>query len=688
MKKFALLFLFSAGALAAPTTIPNPMQVYATNTLCSQALSIAFTGDTDTGLQRSAAGQVDACIDGVTALRLGTAITATSQLIAGSTSSDFILNTTTTRSAGLLFEIKNNGTSKFSVSPDGVIAGTVLTLGGSNSWQSFGGAMYTAGAARIDSGITQGGVCGSWGSTGFLALACSYHARLFQQSTAMVASGFPATVGSVADAAGEIGARVGSLDTDAAGGDDANLLTVATDIDGTPVDKFRFTGMSALLAAETTAPTEVSGFGSLYVKSSDSNLYFKSDGGVETALTPGGTFAGGTLTSSLVLDTTNTLCNQALSLAFAGDTDSGIQRAAADTWGLCAGATLALSLTATTVTVPVALAVTGATTLNGNTTIGNESGDSLTIHPAAWSMPNNTTITQSNLASPLTLLSNRAGGVDILALKNSNSGGTANAGFTVYNNSDNYINAGIFSSGYSTSGLQVANQAFVVTPTGTVGGLLLSAEAGPLILSNGATAAADERVRITDAEVAINDASQNVDLRAEGSGTRPDLFLVDAGTARVGINRAAGTHGATLDVDNLAVAEAALIVRDNGTAVVTVADGGNTTFAQNVAVTGTVAIGSGGTAISKHLSASASLNFGGTAAGSCDDLTIAVSGAADGDTTSCGIPTALMGSEYATIQCFVSAADVVTVRRCNLDNTLNALADAAAATVRVDVWKH
>jgi hypothetical protein len=96
-----------------------------------------------------------------------------------------------------------------------------------------------------------------------------------------------------------------------------------------------------------------------------------------------------------------------------------------------------------------------------------------------------------------------------------------------------------------------------------------------------------------------------------------------------------------------------------------------------------------GTNISRHLSATASLNFAATAAGTCDLLTITVTGAADGDTVVLGVPTALAASDnYQSFNGYVSAADTVTVKRCNLTNAVTALSDPAAATVRADVWKH
>jgi hypothetical protein len=96
-----------------------------------------------------------------------------------------------------------------------------------------------------------------------------------------------------------------------------------------------------------------------------------------------------------------------------------------------------------------------------------------------------------------------------------------------------------------------------------------------------------------------------------------------------------------------------------------------------------------GTAITGHLSGTASLDFGATAAGTCDSLTITVTGAADGDTVNLGIPTALAGSDtYQSFDGYVSSANTVTVKRCNLLNVTTALSNPAAATVRADVWKH
>jgi hypothetical protein len=98
-----------------------------------------------------------------------------------------------------------------------------------------------------------------------------------------------------------------------------------------------------------------------------------------------------------------------------------------------------------------------------------------------------------------------------------------------------------------------------------------------------------------------------------------------------------------------------------------------------------VAIG-GGTAVTKILSATASLNFGATAAGACDALTITLTGAADGNTVALGIPHALVNADaYQSFYGWVSAANTVSVRRCNLTNATTPLSDPAAAVVRATI---
>lgn len=82
------------------------------------------------------------------------------------------------------------------------------------------------------------------------------------------------------------------------------------------------------------------------------------------------------------------------------------------------------------------------------------------------------------------------------------------------------------------------------------------------------------------------------------------------------------------------------------------------------------------------LTANATLNFANLAAIGCEDLTVTVTGAADGDTVSLAVPNASIvanGNFFA----WVSAANTVTVRFCTVVS-----GDPASGSFRVDVWKH
>ncbi|RLG81402.1 MAG: hypothetical protein DRO40_09735, partial [Thermoprotei archaeon] len=106
-------------------------------------------------------------------------------------------------------------------------------------------------------------------------------------------------------------------------------------------------------------------------------------------------------------------------------------------------------------------------------------------------------------------------------------------------------------------------------------------------------------------------------------------------------------------------------------------------------IDGTITLG-GGTAISKHLSATATLDFpelnDGTGNPNCSNLTITVTGAVVGDSVT-ATPTAVAGgieTLTATWNAYVSAADTVTIRACGIA----ADQDPASQTWRVDVWRH
>jgi hypothetical protein len=97
-------------------------------------------------------------------------------------------------------------------------------------------------------------------------------------------------------------------------------------------------------------------------------------------------------------------------------------------------------------------------------------------------------------------------------------------------------------------------------------------------------------------------------------------------------------------------------------------------------------LGSDGVGIKRHLSATATLNFGVPAAVPGDvSLTIAVTGAAFGDTVTIGAPLTVPANY--TLTGFVSAAATVTIRWTQHAGAA-ADPDGAGGTYRVDVWKH
>lgn len=125
---------------------------------------------------------------------------------------------------------------------------------------------------------------------------------------------------------------------------------------------------------------------------------------------------------------------------------------------------------------------------------------------------------------------------------------------------------------------------------------------------------------------------------------------------------------------------------NNGTLV---ANGGSLAPVKLSTLNATGLIVGGGTTITKILTGSASLDFGATAAGTCDTLTITVTGAVDGDEVFLGIPNALAAADtYQTFYGWVSGSGVVSVKRCNPINSVTALSNPSAATVRATVFHH
>ncbi|MCC7026690.1 MAG: hypothetical protein IT265_07020 [Saprospiraceae bacterium] len=87
--------------------------------------------------------------------------------------------------------------------------------------------------------------------------------------------------------------------------------------------------------------------------------------------------------------------------------------------------------------------------------------------------------------------------------------------------------------------------------------------------------------------------------------------------------------------------------------------------------------------IAKMLSGSATLDFGSTASGTSDDLTITVTGAADGDEVILGVPNAAMNAN-ASYFAWVSASNTIKIRH---NNYSTGSINPASATFKVSVIK-
>lgn len=126
-----------------------------------------------------------------------------------------------------------------------------------------------------------------------------------------------------------------------------------------------------------------------------------------------------------------------------------------------------------------------------------------------------------------------------------------------------------------------------------------------------------------------------------------------------------------------------------GTAPVKLTAGTNLTTPENGAVEydGTnyyVTSASTRYTLAKTLTATATLNFTNTAAQNSSDLTVTLTGAADGDAVSVGVPNAAINNN-SSYSAWVSAANTVTIR---FNNFSSAAIDPASGTFRVSVIKY
>lgn len=172
--------------------------------------------------------------------------------------------------------------------------------------------------------------------------------------------------------------------------------------------------------------------------------------------------------------------------------------------------------------------------------------------------------------------------------------------------------------------------------------------------------------------------SQTADLQQWNNSANAVLSMMDS-KGNMGIRKTNAT-GASLVVGGT-MSGNGLVISGSGTqAPLLVAN--STVVEVNQTLSGkTLVIGSG-SGVVKIMSNSAVLDFANLASIGCEDLTMTVTGAADGDTVSLAVPngSVVANSSYSA---WVSSANTVTVRFCALVS-----GDPASGTFRVDVTKY
>jgi hypothetical protein len=117
----------------------------------------------------------------------------------------------------------------------------------------------------------------------------------------------------------------------------------------------------------------------------------------------------------------------------------------------------------------------------------------------------------------------------------------------------------------------------------------------------------------------------------------------------------------------------------------TIGEDADLTFNGTNLNTTTLTVGAGST-ISGYISNTAALDFPSTAAGTCEVLTMTLTGAAVGDAVILGVDNAsIPGVNYIYPTAWVSATNTVTVKGCNIQ-TVSAL-DPASGTFKVAIFK-
>lgn len=205
-----------------------------------------------------------------------------------------------------------------------------------------------------------------------------------------------------------------------------------------------------------------------------------------------------------------------------------------------------------------------------------------------------------------------------------------------------------------------------------------------------ATAAPLEALRLVGAATAVN----NLQITNSATTTNP-ILGVQGSDANIGLDLQVKAAAVTRLMGTSSNAGTLRFMEDtddgtNYSEFLVGAQAGNLTYtwptaapvANGYGLTATTAGVMSWSPVPTTLSGSATLNFGSTAAGASTDLTVTVTGAADGDVCTVGVPNGSITAN-GVFWCWVSATNTVTVRYTNTN--LVAAADPASGTFKVKV---
>jgi len=321
-----------------------------------------------------------------------------------------------------------------------------------------------------------------------------------------------------------------------------------------------------------------------------------------------------------------------------------------------------------TLAVTGATTFTGAVTANGNVTLGNASGDTITVTgtPTFGADINIGTVaidgTYFDVAATTgaVTLTQQATTTIPLTITGIASGTAAEIDLNTKNVSGSVIDV---------------DWAAATTQTGVLAGLDID-------LSNVTTDGTNAAYGIHVNDQVGNTTSTEYGIYVEGTNWDQGLYVVDAVKFDGDITITAGalTDSTILSAD---IKDDEIVNADvNASAAIAGTKISPDFGSQNIVTTGTLTIG-GGTAISKHLSATSSVTFNLDTADTCTEATTSISGAAVGDSVAVGIadtPTGYLNSWVG----WVSAANELSLKYC----TGSATTTDAAYDVRWDVWQH